>query len=95
MGFSSVSDFLVSQSRARPRTFEEICFHVDKSRGSCFCELNGLLSRFDVVVVRVWFNEREVPFYTVRRDVRVTRWQVPSDAVIIKKFLRSRDHGGR
>lgn len=86
--FDSVQDFLVAQSKGRPRTFEEIVLSVNKSRGSCFRELNGLLARFEVVKVSVWFNGRECPFYTVRKDVQITKLQTSFTFGRLTQFLK-------
>lgn len=70
-GFLSVQEFLLSQARGRPQTFEEIVANVEKARSSCWREVNTLLLYGEVRVIILRFNGRECPFYTVRDDVEV------------------------
>lgn len=73
--FLSVWEFLQSHAKERPVTFKEITDNVDKSRSACYRELNGLMARFMVVQVAVWFNNKKCPFYTVRKDVQITKFE--------------------
>lgn len=70
--YDSVYGFLESQRRTRPYTFEEISGRVDKSPRNVIREINTLLVRRMISVVRVRFDNREVPFYTIRQRVVVT-----------------------
>lgn len=70
--FGSVEDFLSSQARGRPQTFEEIVLNVDKSRSSCWREVNTLLLFGLARIILLRFNGRECPFYTFRDDVEVS-----------------------
>lgn len=69
--FHTVREFLDSQVRGRPQTFEEIVHAVGKSRFSCWREVNSMLVYDEVNVLVLRFNGRECPFYTVRKDVGV------------------------
>jgi len=69
--FSSVREFLESQRRGRPQTFEEIASRVGKSRPSCAAELRGLILVGVVNVLVLRFNGRDCAMYTVREDVVV------------------------
>lgn len=70
--FSSVEEFLLSQSSGRPQSFEEIVLNVEKSRSSCWREVNSLLLFGVVRIILLRFNGRECPFYTLRSDVEVS-----------------------
>ncbi|MBR9703107.1 hypothetical protein GOV10_03665 [Candidatus Woesearchaeota archaeon] len=70
--FACVEDFLRSQLRGRPQTFEEIVLCVDKARSSCWREVNTLLLFGVVRIILLRFNGRECPFYTMRKDVEVS-----------------------
>jgi len=71
MVHKNVEDFLQSQVRGRPQTFEEIVQNVDKARSGCWREVNTLLLYGEVNIILLRFNGRECPFYTVRDDVEV------------------------
>lgn len=69
--YESVGEFLESQRRGRPQTFEEITKRVTKSERASARELRKLVlyGRARVIVLR--FNNRDCPFYTVRDDVKI------------------------
>lgn len=70
--YDSVFEFLDSQRRGRPQTYEEITYRVKKARRNVVKELNGLMVRGMICTIIVRFNNREVPFYTVRQRVIVS-----------------------
>lgn len=69
--FNSVREFLESQRRGRPQTFEEIAARVGKSRPRCAAELRSLILVGVAYVLVLRFNGRDCAFYTVREDVVV------------------------
>lgn len=71
MSDKSVMEYLERHRFGRPQTVKEISLSVEKSEFAVIRELNSLLLRGSVHVITVYFNNKGVPFYTVREDVRV------------------------
>lgn len=66
--FSSVEDFLDAQRSQRPVSYREIVLSVEKAEPGVNRELNRLVRLGEVFVVKVRFQRRIVPFYSLREQ---------------------------
>jgi predicted transcriptional regulator len=78
--FATVEDCLRHHQKNRPQSFKEIALCVGKNEKSVAQELRRLQRRGEVTLIEVRFQNRLVPFYSLREAMAVELREYPGAA---------------